>query len=133
MTKMIENEWMHVPKYGFIADYRWNLATDIIHHCALVTAQIDGEDSAGRQAIKLMSPADVAARAMDIADNMVNMAHERGWFLPPTVTDHERAQYAGLLEKMKHYGGYSDDNTKLSETMEKIMLLTGSEVSTEKA
>lgn len=69
-------------------NYTAKLAEQIVNHCAMVTGQVDGEDTAGRQKLKLMDPADVAKRACDIAENMVAIFEARGWIVefPPLPT-----------------------------------------------
>ena len=122
-----ENEWVRQDTYGFVADYRLSVATDIIRHCALISAEINGEDSSGRQAVRLLTAKEVAVRAVEIADELVSLADEKGWMRKPEVTTEERTQYHGLLEKLRLYGGYSDDNTKLYDAMKKIEMLTNKE------
>lgn len=78
-----------------IASYTALLAERIVNHCAMITAQVDGEDTAGRQKLKLMDAADVAKRACDIAENMVAIFDARGWvnvFPPPPKEDDKKPE-----------------------------------------
>jgi hypothetical protein len=43
--------------------------------------EVDGEDSAGRMKLRLMTPAEVAFRACDIADAAMSEMEARGWLL----------------------------------------------------
>ena len=126
--KHFENEWERSPQFNMVIDFRWAVAERIIAHCALITADTNGEDSAGRQALRLLTAKEVAERAMDIADEMVNLGDARGWFKTPEVTAEERVQYFGLLDKLKLYGGFSEQKAKeLSDLLDKIAMLTGKE------
>jgi hypothetical protein len=121
------DEWTTDNAYNIAHDMRWAVATDIIRHAALVAGRDDGEDSAGRAKLGLMPAHEVAARALDIADAMVSGAEERGWFRPATVTNEQRARYAGLLEKVRLYGGYANEkDEKIDEIMKVIAALTAS-------
>lgn len=77
-----------------IPNYTAKLAEQIVNHCALIAAQVDGEDTAGRQKLKLMEPADVAKRACDIAENMVAIFDARGWVIefPPMPAEEAEKQ-----------------------------------------
>lgn len=119
-----EDEWMLRSNFHVVSDFRWNVAMHVIGHCALIAGKTEGEDRAGRTAYKFLSPDEVAGRALAIADEMVNQASDRGWFKEPTVTDEQRFKYSGLLEKIKLYGGYSEDNEKIAKVMEDIAKLT---------
>lgn len=79
MTKQSAHVQIMPALGGYGLSLRGAVAMDIIKHCALVTGQDDGEDSAGRSRIKLMAAADVAKRANDIADILVSDWEQRGW------------------------------------------------------
>lgn len=56
-------------------------AMDIMHHLAISTACPDGEDSAGRQKLKLLPPDGVAQRACEIADAAFREFEIRQWMI----------------------------------------------------
>jgi len=60
---------------------RASLATELLTRWGFIGAAQDGEDSAGRQKAKLMSPAEVVIRACEIADLAITEMENRGWFL----------------------------------------------------
>jgi hypothetical protein len=89
-----------LPGVVFHARKRPNLkgeiAARLVEHFAIVAAQENGEDSAGRQAFKLQTPEQVVIRACDIADNMVNEFERRGWLISiPAYDDIPLVQKAG--------------------------------------
>lgn len=57
------------------------LAADLMRHLSIAAGQEDGEDSAGRQKIRLMPPGDVAKRAVEIAAAAYAEFDDRGWLL----------------------------------------------------
>lgn len=120
-----ENEWNRLPNFGIALNFQLSLAIDIARQSAIVAGADDGEDSSGRRALRLLKPAEVAERAMDIAANLVSGAEARGWIRPTTISDEQRAQYAGLLEKLKLHAGYNQkDDNKLNELMALISNFT---------
>jgi len=62
-----------------VPDIRARMAMDIAKHCSMMTATEDGEDSGGRQKIRLMTPWEVANRAVDIANFMYERFESLGW------------------------------------------------------
>jgi hypothetical protein len=81
-------------------DGRANLAAELGRHLALVAGQVDGEDSAGRQKCRLLTPDEVATRALDIAEAMWSGFEKRGWLLhlPDMATIHPPKQAKELAE-----------------------------------
>lgn len=67
------------------------IAMDLAKHLSMVAATPDGEDTAGRQKLRLLSPEEVGARACEIARELVNQFEERGWLTqlpePKTLPD----------------------------------------------
>lgn len=106
-------EWFSNPyistKSGSVAegqmDLRGKLACDIVRHCALVAAKADGEDSTGRQRLLELNAKEVADKACDMADAMVNNFEERGWLKPyPSMEEHVTTvlQLEGLMESFRY-------------------------------
>jgi hypothetical protein len=72
------------------------VASRLVEHFAIVAAQDDGEDSAGRRAFKLQTPEQVVTRACDIANNLVDEFEKRGWVIEiPAYEDIPVARKAG--------------------------------------
>ena len=63
-------------------DQRGKMAEGILHHLSIAACKLDGEDSAGRQKLALLTPMECAARACDIADAAWDQFHQRGWIIP---------------------------------------------------
>lgn len=57
-TKMMESTWIAT------------VATELVSHLAIVAAMPDGEDSKGRQKLRLLTPKEVAKRAFEIASEL---------------------------------------------------------------
>lgn len=65
---------------------RAEYALKVLGHFALVSAREDGEDSAGRQKLATLTPAELATKAFDIADAAFNEIEARGQFIVlPTI------------------------------------------------
>jgi len=62
-----------------VPDIRARMALDIAKHCSMMTATEDGEDAAGRQKIRLLTPSEVANRAVDIANFMYERFESLEW------------------------------------------------------
>lgn len=56
------------------------LAMQLAGNLSIILAAPDGEDSAGRQKLKLMEPQAVASHACAIAEEMTKLFDARGWF-----------------------------------------------------
>ena len=70
-----------------------NFAKEISKHLAIAAAHPDGEDSAGRQRMRLLTPVEAAARSCDIAEAVYREFDQRGWMLDipePKVEPRER-------------------------------------------
>lgn len=59
-------------------DQEAKLAVEMAVRWGMVAALEDGEDSSGRQKLKLLSPAEVCERAFQVAHQMMVKARERG-------------------------------------------------------
>lgn len=85
------------PQFVVHALYHPNLsarlAIDLSKHLAVVAIVESGEDSAGRQKVRLLTPSEVALRVCDIADSMMHEFNTRGWlqqappFVPQSAND----------------------------------------------
>lgn len=60
-------------------DLRARMALEIAKTCGMSTAVEDDEDSTGRQKLRLLSPEEVALRAVNIAGDMYDEFVARGW------------------------------------------------------
>jgi hypothetical protein len=66
-------------------DLRGEWAVKFVERWAMVAAVPDGEDSAGRQKLRQMKPAELAAHACECVEALFNQFEERHWLLtvPP--------------------------------------------------
>lgn len=72
------------------------VAMRLVEHFAIVAAEEDGEDSAGRRAFKLQTSEQVVKRACDIANGLVDEFDARGWIVDvPAYQDILPLQNAG--------------------------------------
>ena len=56
-------------------------AMKLAEHLAIIACDNDGEDSAGRQKLRLLPPDEVAHRAVQIADSMWDQFATCGWII----------------------------------------------------
>lgn len=64
---------------GYAFDLRMAMAMDILKSHPLVAAIPDGEDSAGRQKLRLQTAEESVERALDMAEHLVAICEQRGW------------------------------------------------------
>lgn len=84
----IGDAWLFKTKFGeyhtqakYHPDMRARLAMTLIEKWGMVAATVaDGEDSAGRQRTRLLTPAEVVGRACETAERAVEEMHSLGWF-----------------------------------------------------
>lgn len=62
-----------------VAEFEARLATQLIERWGIVAAVPDGEDSSGRQTIRLMTPEETVQRAVETAELAVKTFHDKGW------------------------------------------------------
>lgn len=55
------------------------LALELCKHFSTLVSEYNGEDSSGRQKLRMMTPAEVTLRACAIADILFDEFTERGW------------------------------------------------------
>lgn len=65
----------------FSHDWRARFATVCIERWGMIVAQPDGEDSTGRQKMRMTTPAEIVERACDCADAADLAFRKRGWAL----------------------------------------------------
>ena len=83
-----------------IMDLRASIALDLVKAHSLVAGEVDGEDSAGRQKARRLTPAEVANAAIETADALVQGFIERGWLAERSMEDIiESHALAGRLRK----------------------------------
>ena len=87
VVKMAAHERVH-------ADCRARMAGALIQRWGMVAAITDGEDSAGRSKLRLMTVPELVARACDTAAAALAAFSERGWLVD--VPD-----YLTLIEEQK--------------------------------
>lgn len=65
-----------------VMNLKARMASDIlIRGLALIAADADGEDSAGRQKLRMLNPSELAGRACDLADCMFTQFNHRQWLV----------------------------------------------------
>jgi len=66
-----------------------DLARAFIERWAMVVAVPDGEDSAGRQKLRMLTTDELVAKACDVAETFSREIERRGWLveLPPPPKD----------------------------------------------
>ncbi len=70
------------------AEAEANLAFVFIEHWGMVAGEIDGEDSAGRQKLRLLTPEEIVDRAFIIAHTAIDRARSLGLIHQgPKLTD----------------------------------------------
>ena len=72
-----------------VLDLRARIALDIAKQLGMATAVEDGEDSTGRQQMRLLTPTEVANRAVDIAALMYNRFCENDWVVAAPLMGEE--------------------------------------------
>jgi hypothetical protein len=78
---------------GFQIERTWmpsivgDLALKYIERWGMVCAEDDGEDAAGRQKVRPMTPDELVARAATIAKMAVEKLQAEGWIIPIQETD----------------------------------------------
>lgn len=71
-------------------DARAAFAMNLLEKWGLVMGKEDGEDSAGRQKIKLMPPDEVVAHAFEISEQAFAEVNRRGWSVAVSVADMDK-------------------------------------------
>ncbi len=70
---------------------RAEIALEFINRWGMAAAETDGEDSAGRQKLKLSTPGKMVQRACQAADLLMSEFEKRGWLLDlPSPQPRER-------------------------------------------
>lgn len=92
---------------GYKLGLRAAIALDVVKHCALVVGVVDGEDSAGRQKIALMAPLDVADRAANIAESLVDIFQSRGWIQDVEMTPDDEVLEQARLNRLRYDREYT--------------------------
>lgn len=86
-AKMVVHE-SHYP------NFEARLAVSLLEKWGMVAAESDGEDSAGRQKLRLATPRELAVRACEVAREVTSEMHKRDWLLPTPTWDELRTEAA---------------------------------------
>lgn len=76
-----------------VLNERAAMAYELMKHFAVGAAKVDGEDGSGRQKFRLLTPAELAKRACDIAEDAFKEFQKRDWLVttpepkPPRSTE----------------------------------------------
>jgi len=83
-----------IRKYGrieidstHVENFRAKIAIGLVERFGMIAGREDGEDTAGRQKARMLSPKEVVTRACDMADMLVNEFESRRWLLEVTADD----------------------------------------------
>lgn len=83
-TVLRPNDRFDAPKlyYAEVAGQEANCVLHLIDRWGMVAAVPDGEDSAGRQKLRLMTPEELTTRAMQTAEVAFRTLRAHGWIAP---------------------------------------------------
>lgn len=70
-----------IHEMSHVQNHKARLAEYLAKQLSVILCEPDGEDSSGRQKLKLMSPSDVVTRCNDLADKFYEQWKERGWLV----------------------------------------------------
>lgn len=125
MTQFWENE-LHATNCGVNLSLRARFAMSLMDRHANVAADDGGEDSAGRQKLRLQKVAELVERSCEMADLMIGSMEERGWIREPTLTMKESHYLKGEIEmcrpeyKLTNDEGWKGELAKLAERVKTI-------------
>ena len=71
---------------NFVPTIRMEFAMSIMERWAAVAAEIDGEDSAGRQKVRHTTPQEIVEYSVEVAELAFERFAEKGWMQPLTPT-----------------------------------------------
>lgn len=108
-----------VPFYGVYLELRSGVALRLLEHFGIVAGKRDKEDTVGRAAYDLQSPAEAVARCFALADAFVDTAESRGDVQIHSMTDEERSAKIGKLERIKTDAMYRLKEEKAVESANK--------------
>lgn len=80
--KDVGDAWIsgNMVQEKFYPDRRARLAMTLIEKWGMTATTVaDGEDSAGRQRTRLLTPAEVVGRATETAERAIEEMHSLGW------------------------------------------------------
>ncbi len=77
------------------------LAMTLIERWGMVAGDVDGEDSAGRQKIRLQTPDELIERACKTAEAAMAEFQQRGWMMAIPKPDPEDDQFMDELRETK--------------------------------
>lgn len=98
--------------HGIAVEFRAEIALGLIRHFGAIAAKFEGEDSAGRNKMILLSPSDLVERCFSISEIFIAEAERRGYVRTPSVTDEQRAAMKARIDDITF-------KTRFSSTVEK--------------
>lgn len=109
--------------HTLVPDPRAHFAMELARHFSLVAGEIDGEDTAGRQKLRLMSAPEVAQRSCEVAQECFVEFESRGW-LAVTPSLEERFAFSEASEEKQDER--DEARSKARQKMrEKVLSKTG--------
>lgn len=97
---------------GYAMELRASLAWELLRTNGILMARPAGEDSAGRQAIKVMPAKELVDRALEIAEAFVGSCEERNYLAVVNMTQEQAAAEVGRLQKIRDNVVYGRDEKK---------------------
>jgi len=107
MKKLFPNEMAVEAGHGCVLALRARMAWELVSRFALISAQPDGEDTAGRQKLNLLPPTDVVSRCFAITDEFMDVVERREEIKPLTLTLEQRHAERGRLSNIEHKGTWA--------------------------
>lgn len=103
--------YLHKPietglECGWACDLRFQIAAELLRQASIIGAIPDGEDSSGRQKLRLQTPDEIATRAIEIAAALVEKAEQCGW-----IFAYDKEQATDLLTEVKKAQGAADNES----------------------
>jgi len=89
---------LEAARDGVNKSLRFQLMCDLLRAHPLVAGDDDGEDSTGRQKIRLQKAGEVVNRAADIADLAVQIGESNGWLKAVTISPEDVRKRIGELD-----------------------------------
>ena len=85
---------------GVTHSLKSEMAMRIVERWAMVCAEPDGEDSAGRAKLRLLSPELVVDRALAVSDLLVDRLADNGWITKPEMSLEDVQRRDGKLRRV---------------------------------
>ena len=78
------------------------IVVELVSRWGIVAAIPDGEDSAGRQRLRMMTPGELVDRSMDIADKMFGELELRDWMIQLPSNEARDIAVQNIIEEQEN-------------------------------